>query len=124
MKAWIALTLFAAASCGSGHVCSCPADGCDHCDPTSVGVGEVLLTPGLPAVASTFADSPCSTDYQPFANRVLVSHPGEGSCNAYVQFVDGSTYAEQFRFSKINGPCGCYLGVFASGLAPKDAGSD
>lgn len=125
MKGWIALTLFTAASCNSSYRCNCPFNGCDHgCDPTSLASGEILLTSAFPAVSSISADSPCSTDYQPFANRVLVSRPGVGTCNVQVQIVDGRIYAAQVRFSKINGQCGCYLGGYASALEPTDAGSD
>lgn len=126
MKGWIALTLFAAASCSSSHICNCPANGCDHgCDATSLADGELLLAPALPAVQSTSANSPCSTDYQPSAGRILVSRPGAGTCSVNVQLVDGSSYAAQVRFIEIDGPCGCYLGSFASALEPTtDAGSD
>jgi hypothetical protein len=126
MNGWIALLLLAVASCNTSNApCNCPANGCDHgCDPSSPATGEVLVGSPFPAVSSASADSPCSTDYQPSANRVLVSRPGAGTCNVHVQFIDGSNYAAQVRFSKINGACGCYLGGYASALEPTDAGSD
>lgn len=125
MKTWLALLLVVATSCSSGAVCHCPANGCDHgCDPSSPATGEVLIAPGLPAVSSVSADSACSAEYQPSASRVLVSRSGAGTCDVRVQFVDGSSSSSQVRFSKINGPCGCYLGSFASALEPADAGSD
>ncbi len=125
MKSWIALLLVTAANCSSSTVCHCPSNGCDHgCDQSSPATGEVLVGPAFPAVSSTSADSPCSTEYQPSANRVLVSRPGAGTCDIRVQFIDGSSYSSQVHFSKINGPCGCYLGSSATALEPSDAGSD
>lgn len=120
---FFALTLFAVAGCS--YTCNCPAEGCDHgCDPTSSAVGEIVLPSAFPAVASISADSPCSADYQPSASRVLVSRPGAGNCSVHVQFVGGSDYAAQVRFSKVDGQCGCYLGAYASALEPTDAGEN
>jgi hypothetical protein len=120
------LLLFAATSCGSSSaICNCPANGCDHgCDPSSIAIGEVRVGPPFPAVSNASADGGCSTQSQPSADRVLVFHSGVGTCNVRVQFSDGSSYAAQVRFSKVDGPCGCTLGGFTSALEPTDAGSD
>jgi hypothetical protein len=118
------MVLFAAAGCGDSPHCSCPSGGCDQCGESSLAVGEVLLGPTLPAVASTSADSPCSTEYQPSAQRILVSRLGAGTCNVHVTFVDDSSDEAQVRFSKVNAPCGCILGSTAATLGPTDAGSD
>jgi hypothetical protein len=71
----------------------------------------------LPPVASATVDAPCTVTNQPEAHRVLVSRPGAGTCNARLQLEDGSVYAAQVRFSKMSGPCGCYLGANLSGPA-------
>jgi hypothetical protein len=121
------MLLFFGTTCtGSSSVtCSCPANGCDHgCDPSTVAAAAIPIGPPLPAVSSVSADSPCSAEYQPSADRILVSHPGEGMCNVRVQFIDGSSDTAQVRFTKMSSPCGCYLGGYASALAPADAGSD
>jgi hypothetical protein len=121
-KGWVALLWLVIPNCSSSAICNCPANGCYQCEPSSVATGEVPVGPPLPPVSSASADSPCSAEYQSFANRVLVSRRGAGTCNVHVQFVDGTSYAAQILFSKIDAPCGCILGGNASALEPTDGG--
>jgi len=117
------IALLALTAAGCNYICHCPENGCDQCGPSSPATGEVPLGAAFPAVVSTTADSPCSTEYQAPASRILVSRRGEGSCKVQVQFVDGASYAAQVTFTKITGQCGCYLGGAASVLERTDAGT-